>query len=774
MRIIMSNLIICKNQRSDYKIVFSPSREDSAAAAALLQSVIYASTGATLPLVADTASSPEGKEIVVGKTNRENVTFPYERYSIRENGFICGAYGETLALVGGSFHCERFAVIKFLSDFCGYDPVNPYNKPKKLDEICVPSDYYYENSPRSWVDFVPAPKASDGAMIYMIPTYTLPGGNNALRGMGYVIRSRSGKLLVVDGGHSSDAELIISLLKKLSGEEIPTVDGWFFTHMHADHVDAFLNIALNMPGALKVKAVYHSFPSREFAIHWKEEMRLTKFERIIENNFCPFVRVTRGDTVDFDDVNMLVVFNVDAHFEKYLTDRTEASKSSINLPQGDCINNSDTLYKFTADGHSLLILGDFMHFGEEYVYTYYPETLRSFKADMVQCAHHGSNFMGQKIYSYIGARKAFWSTTLDSWFWRDGFIAWLRTRLFELGVVKNHIAGQGIIPIPFDMSDITEEETAHLRSTLSRVSFTVGEMTKLLIVNKSEYDVYTDNGRVEFTLDTFKDNENITVTDANGIEVSAENGAYSLALSDGESFAVTVNGERKYTFTAVSRPKRRELLWLDMNTVLENGNIADLSGNGANAVSNGAELVNENGRNAIRVGAKNHLSIKDARSLLMSDGDFTISVWIKPDEAVATQTVYYFGDDQSGSVRYMLRIGNQKFVSGEYPNRLIFHLTSGKSGASASVVSRDTITSGEWHNITVTSTGLTQRMYVDGEFSSERSFMRPIDLDAQSNELLVGVQPHGEHPFSGAMGEMKILNYALTDTEIAELYAKER
>ena len=768
----MSYVTICKNKQTDYRIVFSPKSEDSGSAAAILQSVIYSCTGASIPLVSDVDSTPVSKEIIVGKTNRENVTFPYERHSIRENGFVCAVYGETLALVGGSFHCERFAVMKFLSDFLNLDIFNPFNEPKKLDALCVPTDYYYENSPRSWVDYMPIPKETDGAMIYMIPTYALPGGNNALRGMGYILRSRTGKLLVIDGGHATDADLIIAMLKKLSGKEIPVVDGWFFTHMHADHVNAFLDIAQNKSDELTVKAVYHSFPSREFACHWNEEIKFDKFESIMNSGFCPFIRVTRGDSADFDDIHMQVVFNVDDHFEKYLTDRTEASRSSINSPHGDAINNSDTLYKFTADGHSLLILGDFMHFGEEYVYTYYPETLPDFKADMVQCAHHGSNFMGQRIYSYIGAQKAFWNTTLDFWFWRDKYTDWLRKRLYEIGLVKNHVAGEGIIPIPFDMSDISAEDRAHLENEVSTINFKTGEALKLLYTQKYNYDVYTDGGRVEFSLATYY-NAPFSVT-LHGVEIEPKDGLYSLTLGCGESFNITVNGAKIYTYTAIPRPERRTLAHFDMKTMLSDGRVCDLSGNECHANDMGVTFVNEDGRAAIRVSSDKYLSVKDAPALLMSDNDFTISLWVKPDTDTPNQTIYHFGDDSGGSTRYMLNVANKKWGWGECLNRFYFSLTSGKSEAGAGVISGEPIVAGEWQHVVITSTGLTQRMYVNGIFSSERSFMRAIDLNADTNELLIGIKPHGANAFEGAIGEIKILNYALTDAEIAELYEKEK
>ena len=59
-------------------------------------------------------------------------------------------------------------------------------------------------------------------------------------GMGYVIRTREGKLMVVDGGLSDDAYGLYGLLKEYSVTDEVVVDYWFITHPDGDHVGALL------------------------------------------------------------------------------------------------------------------------------------------------------------------------------------------------------------------------------------------------------------------------------------------------------------------------------------------------------------------------------------------------------------------------------------------------------------------------------------------------------------------------------------------------------
>ena len=63
-------------------------------------------------------------------------------------------------------------------------------------------------------------------------------------GMGDIIRTRSNRLVIIDGGRNiEDSRHIIELAKELTGEERPTVALWIITHPHVDHYNALLYIS---------------------------------------------------------------------------------------------------------------------------------------------------------------------------------------------------------------------------------------------------------------------------------------------------------------------------------------------------------------------------------------------------------------------------------------------------------------------------------------------------------------------------------------------------
>ena len=58
----------------------------------------------------------------------------------------------------------------------------------------------------------------------------------------FIITTDDGKVIVMDGGFNQDADNLIDWLKKLTGQEVPHVDAWFFSHPHLDHISAFIQI----------------------------------------------------------------------------------------------------------------------------------------------------------------------------------------------------------------------------------------------------------------------------------------------------------------------------------------------------------------------------------------------------------------------------------------------------------------------------------------------------------------------------------------------------
>ena len=60
--------------------------------------------------------------------------------------------------------------------------------------------------------------------------------------MSYLIVSRDGSIIIIDGGTKSDADYLLNLIEKVSGCKKPHISAWFLTHAHSDHINAFLEM----------------------------------------------------------------------------------------------------------------------------------------------------------------------------------------------------------------------------------------------------------------------------------------------------------------------------------------------------------------------------------------------------------------------------------------------------------------------------------------------------------------------------------------------------
>ena len=91
----------------------------------------------------------------------------------------------------------------------------------------------------------------------------------------FIITSKSGAVVVIDGGHEFNAKHLLERLKEITGEDKPHIDGWFLTHLHEDHINAFLEIVENNPDAVDVDKVYYNMTT-DIAIQMKEGQNCVK------------------------------------------------------------------------------------------------------------------------------------------------------------------------------------------------------------------------------------------------------------------------------------------------------------------------------------------------------------------------------------------------------------------------------------------------------------------------------------------------------------------
>ena len=264
------------------------------------------------------------------------------------------------------------------------------------------------------------------------------GNSTESQMFGCVIQSEE-KTIVIDGGTPGDAQQLTNFLKENANS---TVDAWFFTHPHHDHIGAFIQICKNNP-EIVIHKIYCRFPTVEMLK--KNELRSEselamwiEFEKLINTRFCNhFCAVNRGDVFEFDQlkVNVLRVFNE-------------------NITR-NFTNNSSAVYRIDSPDKKVLILGDLGVDAGNEVMELCPA--QSLYADYTQLAHHGQDGVSKEFYEYIKPRICLWAS--PEWLWNNdngnGFDTgpWktVQTRQWmqELGVTKHIVEKDGITKICF-------------------------------------------------------------------------------------------------------------------------------------------------------------------------------------------------------------------------------------------------------------------------------------------------------------------------------------
>ena len=242
-------------------------------------------------------------------------------------------------------------------------------------------------------------------------------------------------------------------------------------------------------------------------------------------------------------------------------------------------------------------------------------------------------------------------------------------------------------------------------------------------------------------------------------------GIWNLALTPAEITSL-------YTGEPVVQPACAEL-----DPVLQNGlvgywpfcgNANDESGNGNDGVVSEAVPTNdryENSNSAYEFdGINDVITVEATADLLPST--ITISCWVKHSENPTYDIERVIRSRFFGYIIYFDNI-NQT---------LIFHLHHNPDANMSSVTSVSTAdwTSNEWHNITGTFDGITNRLYIDGVLMTEQA--APGNSIYYSSDGLVvfgrdgNSEAQGTSHYTGDLDDIGIWNRALTAEEITQLY----
>ncbi|AQQ08302.1 Laminin G domain protein [Sedimentisphaera cyanobacteriorum] len=141
--------------------------------------------------------------------------------------------------------------------------------------------------------------------------------------------------------------------------------------------------------------------------------------------------------------------------------------------------------------------------------------------------------------------------------------------------------------------------------------------------------------------------------------------------------------------------------------------------------------------------------------------DITISAWVYRNGGSEWQRIFGFGNDTS---TYMYMTPDS---GGDPGFRFVIN-----DGTSEVVMETSTwVTSGQWHHVAVTLGGDTGRLFLNGEQIAMNESMTPNPNSFNpSNNLIGDSQWEADPYYNGLMDDFRIYSYALTPTEIAQLY----
>lgn len=280
--------------------------------------------------------------------------------------------------------------------------------------------------------------------------WQLPLTETPTQGNSYVIRTRQGKVIVMDGGMPGEAGYLRGFVGALGNE----VEAWFLSHPHIDHVGA-INEILKEPKRIDIRTIYYSrllpgpHKDEDYSVCIELYNNLEKYRR-------PSPAALRRDPLSegFDEnANGLPAKVVDSqpgsageidgvNFKILAVKNEEITTNDFN--------NSCMIVKMWDTTRSVLFLGDA---GEEEGEKVLNGPFRNdLDCDFLQMAHHGQRGVNKRFYQSIKFKACLWPT--PRWLWNNdagkGFNTgpWktVETRewMKELGIEKHFLAADGL------------------------------------------------------------------------------------------------------------------------------------------------------------------------------------------------------------------------------------------------------------------------------------------------------------------------------------------
>lgn len=223
-------------------------------------------------------------------------------------------------------------------------------------------------------------------------------------GMCYILKLADNSAVVIDGGdyhQFDDAQIdgMMSFLREVTDtdeNEKVRIAGWFFTHIHEDHMAGFCRFLARYSEELSIERVFCNFPvidDNKFG-GMKTIGKLTDYLAEYAGSDYEFLKVHTGQSFTLADASFDIIYT----HEDCVRSKTGATAFGYDT------NNTSTVMKISFDGKTFLVLGDINTQARDIIsYNNSPETLKS---DIVQMGHHTINNLSL-LYSKIKAEAVF-------------------------------------------------------------------------------------------------------------------------------------------------------------------------------------------------------------------------------------------------------------------------------------------------------------------------------------------------------------------------------
>ena len=255
--------------------------------------------------------------------------------------------------------------------------------------------------------------------------------------MSFVIITKAGNAIVIDGGRAEDMPL---LKKYIGGRHIAA---WILTHAHSDHVGGLVSEFEKNDGKdFDIEKIYYNFPPYEiiddhnvpcYEYFWEELNEILPAFLKVLPKFQDKTHITiQGESIQIDEIKIEFLFS----YHENLT--------------SNLMNDSSLVFKVITSSTSIIFLGDIGPEGGDMLYE---ESRHLLKADMVQMAHHGHMNCSMEVYAAIAPKVCLWCCA--DWLYEEPEIPYYledrkalaqmqRTRMYGTAVTRKWMDALGV------------------------------------------------------------------------------------------------------------------------------------------------------------------------------------------------------------------------------------------------------------------------------------------------------------------------------------------